>query len=354
MLMMLFLKRAKQRNCGLKNNKKFFITKNYQQDFVNRSIVVCLLVNFFLSFHFSSDYENFKIYNFPIQSTWTEIFIIDMDEKFSYLGMTCQNNSTCASIPNSYCSDKFTCQCRPNFLPRSNSACILAPTYGQICSPELSTFACRPPFVCNSNSLCDCPQSHEIFAYGCLKRCQPGYVAVKEKCFKGKQLNESCEVEGQCLCNYCNCKEGTCQCIEVDENFQLLRCSPTDDCPEHYICTATNETGICCPAINCPVGEALLNYSCHNCPSETHFCHVTTFGVNDMSLCCPKACPSKTPVYVGGKCFPTRMFGQSCEHTMQCSTWMQFVKSMLIMLKSAFARKRNTIVTSTHVFVKHN
>ncbi|KRZ57381.1 Protein dispatched -like protein 1, partial [Trichinella nativa] len=276
-------------------------------------------------------------------STWTENFIIDMDEKFSYLGMTCQNNSTCASIPNSYCTDKFTCQCRPNFLPRSNSACILAPTYGQICSPELSTFACRPPFVCNSNSLCDCPQSHEVFAYGCLKRCEPGYVAVKEKCFKGKQLNESCEVEGQCLCNYCNCKEGTCQCIEgaeskhnlctysgnscligqpaVDENFQLLRCSPTDDCPEHYICTATNETGICCPAINCPVGEALLNYSCHNCPSETHFCHVTTFGVNDMSLCCPKACPSKTPVYVGGKCFPTRMFGQTCEHTMQCSTW---------------------------------
>ncbi|KRX18057.1 Protein dispatched -like protein 1 [Trichinella nelsoni] len=369
MLMMLFLKRAKQRNYGLKNNKdklnlkKFFITKNHQQDFVNRSIVMIVqsLIYVVASvFQFQIQLSNSEVYistsdednqknstdkYSPAQnnSTWTEIFIIDMDEKFSYLGMTCQNNSTCASIPNSYCTDKFTCQCRPNFLPRSNSACILAPTYGQICSPDLSTFACRPPFVCNSNSLCDCPQSHDVFAYGCLKRCQPGYVAVKEKCFKGKQLNESCEVEGQCLCNYCNCKEGTCQCIEgaelkhnlctysgnscligqpaVDENFQLLRCSPTDDCPEHYICTDTNETGICCPAINCPVGEALLNYSCHNCPSETHFCHVTTFGVNDMSLCCPKACPSKTPVYVGGKCFPTRMFGQSCEHTMQCSTW---------------------------------
>ncbi|KRX86564.1 hypothetical protein T4E_7047, partial [Trichinella pseudospiralis] len=107
----------------------------------------------------------------------------------------------------------------------------------------------------------------------------------------------------------------------VDENFQLLRCSAADDCPEHYVCTATNETGICCPAINCPVGKALLNYSCHNCPFETHFCHITTLGVNDMSLCCPKACPSKTPVYVEGKCFPTRMLGQSCEHTMQCSTW---------------------------------
>ncbi|KRY66517.1 hypothetical protein T4A_3963 [Trichinella pseudospiralis] len=259
------------------------------------------------------------------------------------LGMPCRDNSSCDGLLNSYCADDSTCQCLPYFLPDPVMPymCSMAPIYGELCQKDKSS--CKP-FVCNSTGFCDCPDGYEPDYFTCIKSCKFGMIAINDQCYEKKQINDQCEIAGQCVNAYSQCLHGKCQCIPgveerngncypvaqcpigqpaKDKFGRMIECE-TDDigqCPEGHHCLLMGEThGFCCPRtkVNCPVGQALMDRNCTNCPWETHYCFIYTIGNKEESMCCPSACPISAPLSIDGKCYTRSAFSSSCEHDKQC------------------------------------
>ncbi|XP_053594635.1 prion-like-(Q/N-rich) domain-bearing protein 25 [Microplitis demolitor] len=134
--------------------------------------------------------------------------IPDPVRKQTYLGISCDNNSTCRGLVNySVCSKDRKCVCDNNYNPIEGGIC--APLHGVTCSDNTK-----------------CAQDN-VFCINNKCRCKPDHVYRDSKCV-AKDLGESCNNHREChgvefaICS----RDKRCICSDLYISINRTKCHP--------------------------------------------------------------------------------------------------------------------------------